>query len=48
MVGYQATFVRQWMTFAFAVTDMYLSLLDPRPDLAVRARSVRVPYSWWW
>lgn len=26
----------------------YAVVLDPRPDLAVPARRVRLPYAWWW
>ncbi|MFO1113024.1 MAG: hypothetical protein U1E38_01255 [Rhodospirillales bacterium] len=26
----------------------YGVVLDPRPDLAVPARRVRLPYAWWW
>ncbi len=34
---------------AFAsILALYASVLDPRPDLAVPARRVRLPYAWWW
>ena len=26
----------------------YGAICDPRPDLAMPARRVRLPYAWWW
>jgi hypothetical protein len=48
LVGYQAAIVSQYMKVVLGAAHAYADLLDPRPDLAVPARSVKVPYAWWW
>lgn len=45
---YQMLWTRQWLMTLVAVTDAYLSVLDPRPDLANRARDQKAPFAWWW
>jgi len=39
---------RQWLDTVVSLTRSYTSILDPRPDLAVPARSLQEPYRWWW
>lgn len=48
MIGYQETITRQWLKTLMSLVCWYTSLLDPRPDLAVPARSIKTPYAWWW
>lgn len=48
LIGFQATLAQQWVAMTVAVTQAYVSLLDPRPDLSVPARSIRTSYDWWW
>lgn len=48
LVGYQSAVVSQYMKVLLAAAHAYAGLLDPRPDLALPARSVKVPYAWWW
>lgn len=48
LVRYSVAVVEGWLSTAFAVAGLYLALLDPRPDLAVPARGVKLPYLWWW
>jgi hypothetical protein len=43
-----ATVGQHWVKLACRTTHWYAALLDPRPDLAVPARSVRTPYVFWW
>lgn len=38
----------QWLSAACSVTEWYLGLFDPRPDLSIPARSVTLLYKWWW
>lgn len=45
---YQAALGILWVETAVAVTVAFCSVLDPRPDLSARARTVNVPYFWWW
>ena len=41
--------VGKYVFAAFAsMLVWYGVVLDPRPDLAVPARRVRLPYAWWW
>lgn len=42
------TMAEQWLSTACSMTEWYLGLLDPRPDLARPARSARLFYAWWW
>jgi hypothetical protein len=48
IVGCQAALVNQCLKALLATMHYYAGLLDPRPDLAVPARSVKLPYAWWW
>lgn len=48
LVRYQAEFSRHSLRAALSVAEWYVSLLDPRPDLAIPARSVKSRYTWWW
>lgn len=47
-VDYAGQMAEQWLNTACSVTKWYLGLFDPRPDLSIPARSVRVLYIWWW
>ncbi|MBL8660207.1 MAG: hypothetical protein JNM75_10685 [Rhodospirillales bacterium] len=47
-IGCQAALTNQCVKALLAAVEFYAGLLDPRPDLAVPARSVKVPYVWWW
>lgn len=38
----------QWLSAACSVTEWYVGLFDPRPDLSIPARSVTLLYKWWW
>ena len=48
VLGCQAAIVSQYIAAVLAAAHAYAGLWDPRPDLAVPARSVKVPYAWWW
>lgn len=48
LFGFQAALAEHWVQSVCAVAQCYVALLDPRPDLAVPARSVQAPYRWWW
>lgn len=48
VVGYQTALVNQCMKYFAATIAFYTGVFDPRPDLAVPARSVKTPYAWWW
>jgi hypothetical protein len=48
VLGYQTEITNQWLSAVLKTFDLYASLLDPRPDLSVPARSVKHPYAWWW
>ncbi len=47
-VSCQAEFARHALRATLSVAEWYVSLLDPRPDLAIPARTVKSPYTWWW
>ena len=38
----------RWIESVLCVTEIYTALFDPRPDLAIPARSMKLPYVWWW
>ncbi|HYN38534.1 MAG TPA: hypothetical protein VES39_04725 [Rhodospirillales bacterium] len=44
----QAAIGRSCLALLTSTLGWYGSLLDPRPDLAVPARRVRLIYGWWW
>ena len=48
MVAIQFALGRRWMDAMVSITHAYTSIMDPRPDLSVPARTVRDPYRWWW
>jgi hypothetical protein len=48
LVKYQAALGEAWFFTLFQRATLYAALLDPRPDLAVPARSVKLPFLWWW
>jgi hypothetical protein len=48
MMGAWAATTNQWVRCAMLLAQCYTSLMDPRPDLAVPARSVKLSYFWWW
>jgi hypothetical protein len=48
IVGLQAALMGQCVGVMLAVASSYTGILDPRPDLAKRARSGRSVYAWWW
>ena len=45
---YPAIVQQQWLAMVLYLAEWYASLLDPRPDLSIPARSTRFPYAWWW
>lgn len=45
---YQADVSEQWVSTLLTMAKAYVPLLDPRPDLAVPARALKLPYLWWW
>jgi hypothetical protein len=48
LLGYQGAAIVHWVEAVASVAKAYAGLLDPRPDLSVPARTVRLPYKWWW
>lgn len=48
MLALQMTVGKYWLAALASVLVWYGVVLDPRPDLAVPARRVRLPYAWWW
>jgi hypothetical protein len=48
LVKYQTALGEGWFSMLFKVVTIYTALLDPRPDLAVPARRVKLPFMWWW
>jgi hypothetical protein len=48
IVGMQAALAGHWVNMMLSVVNSYTGILDPRPDLAKRAREGRAVYSWWW
>lgn len=38
----------RWVESVVYVAEIYTTLFDPRPDLAIPARSTKLPYAWWW
>lgn len=47
IVGMQAAIAGHWVEVAVSMCKWYSGILDPRPDLAKRARSGGA-YAWWW
>jgi hypothetical protein len=48
LVRYQAVFGEQLVSTFLTIAKSYAALMDPRPDLAVPARSIKLPFMWWW
>lgn len=48
VANFHMIWVHCWMDSAKSMVDAYASMLDPRPDLAVPARSTLAHYEWWW
>jgi len=48
MVGMQTAIAEQWVGMAVSICKWYSGILDPRPDLAKRARADDMAYTWWW
>ena len=48
LLGVWAATSQEWMQCAIVIVGCYASVMDPRPDLAIPARSIKVPYFWWW
>jgi len=48
MVGMQNAIVGQWVGMTVSICKWYSGILDPRPDLAKRARADGATYAWWW
>jgi hypothetical protein len=48
LVKYQAALGEAWFFTLFKGATLCAALLDPRPDLAVPARSVKLSFLWWW
>lgn len=48
LMRYQAAVGEQWLTMLTALAESYAAILDPRPDLALPARRVKLPFFWWW
>jgi hypothetical protein len=46
--GYRGEVAQQWMAMVLCSAGWFAATLDPRPDLSVPARVVRLPYTWWW
>lgn len=44
----QVAIGQQWFSVLRSILGFYAAVWDPRPDLARPARSVRIPYIWWW
>jgi hypothetical protein len=45
---FQAAVAKQWLSTLLLIAGCYATALDPRPDLALPARSIGMPYVWWW
>lgn len=39
---------RHYLSAFTSILAWSVSVLDPRPDLAVPARRTRLAYAWWW
>jgi len=48
VVSYPTDVAQKCLTAFLSSAGWYTAVLDPRPDLAVPARSLRLPYVWWW
>jgi hypothetical protein len=48
LVGLQCAVTGRWLETVFSALNLYIGLLDPRPDLAKPAREVGWGYKWWW
>lgn len=48
VVGCQTAVAHQCLKVFVSTMQFYAGLFDPRPDLAIPARTVKAPYAWWW
>jgi hypothetical protein len=48
VVNFQTALGRQWLSTLLVAAGSYAAVMDPRPDLAIPARSIKFPYLWWW
>jgi hypothetical protein len=48
LVKYQAAISQRLLSALLVIAGSYAALMDPRPDLAIPARSIKFPYIWWW
>ena len=48
LVKYQVAVGGQWLSTLLVIAGSYAAVMDPRPDLATPARSIKLPYTWWW
>lgn len=48
MLACQIAVGRYYLAALASMLVWYGVVLDPRPDLAVPARRVRLAYAWWW
>lgn len=45
---WQMDLARHWLGAVASVCSEFAAVMDPRPDLAVPARTVMKSYGWWW
>ena len=48
IAGFHGEVAQRWMTMLLCSAGWFAAAFDPRPDLSVPARVIRLPYSWWW
>jgi hypothetical protein len=48
VVSYPCIVAQQLLSTLVSSAGWYSAVFDPRPDLSVPARSVKLPYAWWW
>lgn len=46
--AHSASLGRHYLRLLACLTDWCGTVFDPRPDLAIPARRVRLAYFWWW
>lgn len=47
-LDYPTTIACQFVRMVLTAVGTYAAVIDPRPDLAIPARSARILYAWWW
>lgn len=48
VLWFPSSIARHWLETCSVVVSAFAAASDPRPDLAVPARSLRTAYAWWW